>query len=357
MLLNASSNHLVSLPDSINELSHLSALDVRHNQLTALPAFTGPTKLSQHLKILIVADNALTKFPDSLCNLTALEHLNAEHNKLVSLPTNLSIHTLPSLKVLRLRENELAAIPFAVGTFGGGSSGVCKLQTFDVRSNPLVPEMGAMLNVKLDGGGAATPGAATSSTAASTTGVVHKSLLDFLRQGYAQGYDASTRVKLMALGDANAGKSTLLKTIQSILSASKKKTVAGPNAAGGGVPPRAATTNTPVTAAPAPAASPSPTSAAGGGSAPASDSKSPPQQFAVAGAALVRARPVKKSLSIDVCARDGIQWVMFDFPGMCVTYTALLLCCCDDFPTPSTHSVCLCCAQVPIRVTFHKRRI
>ncbi len=102
-------NKLISLPENIVNLAALTSLDLYNNGLTFLPESIGKLK---SLKTLNLDYNKLTSLPESIGNLNALDRLELEHNDVFSLPE--SIGNLTNLKFLRLNEmshNSLSTIP------------------------------------------------------------------------------------------------------------------------------------------------------------------------------------------------------------------------------------------------------
>jgi len=86
-------------------LSSLQVLDVRCNDLEALPASVG--NLS-HLRVLDVRINDIQSVPATLGRLYSLRELNLNNNRLNSIPSSVSSLTLSSLK---LAANRLESIP------------------------------------------------------------------------------------------------------------------------------------------------------------------------------------------------------------------------------------------------------
>ena len=99
-------NELTTIPDSITRLSNLRELYLHYNHLISIP--DGLARLSK-LKILVLSNNALTAIPESLAQLSNLQTLNLSHNRLTAIPD--SIAQLTKLQVLDLSHNALTAIP------------------------------------------------------------------------------------------------------------------------------------------------------------------------------------------------------------------------------------------------------
>ncbi len=101
---------LVSLPETLGQLTNLKKLDLRWNKLTSLPETLGQLT---NLKILYLLDNQLTSLPETLGQLTKLEELYLGVIQLASLPETLG--QLTNLKKLDLRVNQLASLPETLG--------------------------------------------------------------------------------------------------------------------------------------------------------------------------------------------------------------------------------------------------
>jgi internalin A len=146
--LNLSDQNLITLPDSISQLTNLKSLDLSSNRLTKLPDFIGeltnledlalsrnqlsslPESFShlKRLKILDISNNLLTRLPESITKLSNLENLNLSGNKLSSIPE--SIDHLTSLRELNLLVNELVTMPDSIGRLS-------QLITIDLSHNRL----------------------------------------------------------------------------------------------------------------------------------------------------------------------------------------------------------------------------
>jgi leucine-rich repeat protein SHOC2 len=110
-------NKLVSLPESIGNLSNLRELDLRANDLIKLPESIG------NLSSLIEIDlrfNKLVSLPESICNLFRLTTLNLHCNQLAKLPE--SIGKLCNLTALSTEENNLTRLPESISTLSNLTS-------------------------------------------------------------------------------------------------------------------------------------------------------------------------------------------------------------------------------------------
>jgi GTPase SAR1 family protein len=173
-----SGNQLISLPAEIGQLFSLSTLILSGNQLTSLPAEIGQlSKLTE----LGLRDNQLSSLPAEIGQLSKLPWLDLSGNQLTSLPTE--IGQLSKLTWLELSGNQLTSLPVEIGQ-------LTNLTTLDVQSNPIK-----------------TP----------PIEIVQKgvsSIKDYLRQLIAEEKDYIYEAKLLIVGEAGAGKTTLAKKIE-----------------------------------------------------------------------------------------------------------------------------------------------
>lgn len=103
---------------------NLQALSLRGNGLADADAVLALSALTA----LDLSHNALTALPGAVADLLALQRLDLSHNALAALPP--ALFTLRELHTLRLRANRLAALPAAV-------AGLEALRDLDVASNRL----------------------------------------------------------------------------------------------------------------------------------------------------------------------------------------------------------------------------
>ena len=103
-------NKLVSLPESIGNLSSLRELDLRANDLINLPESIG--NLSR-LREIDLRFNQFVRLPESIGNLFRLTTLDLHCNQIAKLPE--SIGNLSSLTALSLEDNELTSLPESIG--------------------------------------------------------------------------------------------------------------------------------------------------------------------------------------------------------------------------------------------------
>ncbi|XP_034472710.1 leucine-rich repeat and calponin homology domain-containing protein isoform X2 [Drosophila innubila] len=99
-------NAIRSIPESVKQLSSLTYLDLRSNQLSSLPREI----CFLPLQVLLVSNNRLATLPDELGRLDqTLTDLDASYNQLTALPVRLG--ELRTLRSLSLRSNQLLYLP------------------------------------------------------------------------------------------------------------------------------------------------------------------------------------------------------------------------------------------------------
>jgi internalin A len=103
-------NQLAALSPEIRQLTALTGLNLGNNELTALPPEIGQLTALTDLQL---HDNRLTKLPPEIGQLTALTVLNLDSNQLMTLPP--MIGQLTALTDLNLGSNRLAALPPEIG--------------------------------------------------------------------------------------------------------------------------------------------------------------------------------------------------------------------------------------------------
>jgi GTPase SAR1 family protein len=181
-VLNLSENQLTNVPESISKLQKLTELNLRYNQLTDVPKSI--SKL-QNLNSLNLYHNQLTTVPGSISKLQKLKFLHLSHNQLTTVPK--SISKLQLLTELYLNDNQLTTIP-------GSISLLQNLEILTLEDNPIEnppPE------VVFDKNG--------------------RTNLEGIKNYYRQlkrEKDYLYEAKLLIVGEAGAGKTTLAKKIE-----------------------------------------------------------------------------------------------------------------------------------------------
>ena len=176
--LNLYANHLINIPESIGNLSSLTELNLSKNQLTDIPESIGSLS---NLTELSLSGNQLTNIPESIGNLSNLTKLYLSKNQLADIPE--SIGNLSNLTELYLYVNLLTNIPESIGNL----SSLIKL---DLYFNPLIVPPFEIANKGI------------------------KSIREYFRQLSEEGEDYIYEAKLLVVGEAGAGKTSLAKKIQ-----------------------------------------------------------------------------------------------------------------------------------------------
>jgi len=103
--IDASVNHIRSLPSFLNEFSQLQRLILSRNELVTMPESLGQL---QQLKVLILDFNKISTFPVCLCELIRLEKLSMISNCLTMIPEEMG--QLKNLKDVNFSDNRIAHI-------------------------------------------------------------------------------------------------------------------------------------------------------------------------------------------------------------------------------------------------------
>lgn len=176
--LQLDNNQISDLPDSIGELRNLVSLYIRSNKLRTLPNTIG--ELS-NLKYLHLYDNYLTFIPDTIGKLSNLQTLSIWNNNLKEVTE--TIGQLRQLKRLTLSHNQISILPFSI-------TNLTNLEELNLENNPLaiLPELLAKPKNPL-------------------------AILDFIREFYRDEKVHLNEVKMLILGDAGVGKTSLVRRL------------------------------------------------------------------------------------------------------------------------------------------------
>ena len=110
-------NNLSSLPEELYNLTNLTKLDAHRNNISELSPRIGQLC---NLKLLIIMENKLTTLPDEIKNLQSCKHINLFDNKLTCLPR--AIIEMPALGSLIVDGNNNLRRPPIDACRGGLSS-------------------------------------------------------------------------------------------------------------------------------------------------------------------------------------------------------------------------------------------
>lgn len=196
-----SGNRISNLPNELIELSSLEKLNLSGNRFSVLPNVIGSL---QSLLELNFNYNRFSIFPKELTKLKKLGRLSLSGNSLMSLPS--SIGELINLEFLYLSNNDLVELPIEIGK-------LINLNRLDLSHNNLKVLPSEILNCKnlkeiiLAGNPIESP----------PIEVAYKgieAIKNYFRQIKSEGQDYIYEAKLIIVGEAGAGKTSLSKKIE-----------------------------------------------------------------------------------------------------------------------------------------------
>ena len=199
-VLNLNRNRISELPESIGNLSSLTRLFLRENQISELPESIG--NLSS-LTRLFLRGNKISELPESIGNLTNLIGMFISENQILELPE--SIGNLTNLTWLDLSKNKIPELPESIGD-------LTNLIWLNLSENKIseLPESLINLNhlchLSLLGNIITDP-----PIEIAKQGI--EKIRDYFRQLKEEGEDYIYEAKLIIIGEAGAGKTTLAKKI------------------------------------------------------------------------------------------------------------------------------------------------
>ncbi|BAY21653.1 Miro domain protein [Calothrix sp. NIES-2100] len=176
--LNLSYNQIRMIPEAITRLQQLTWLNLSYNQIRMMPEVI--TRLQQ-LTWLNLSHNQITTIPEAITHLQQLTWLNLSYNQIKRIPE--AITRLQNFNELNLSYNQITTIPEAI-------THLQQLTWLNLSDNPIEKPP---LEVVKKGIG---------------------SIKDYFRQVEAQGTDYLYEAKLLIVGEAGAGKTTLAKKIE-----------------------------------------------------------------------------------------------------------------------------------------------
>ncbi|MGH2412832.1 MAG: COR domain-containing protein [Microcystaceae cyanobacterium] len=156
----------------------LKKLDLSQYGLTEIP---DEVFILKQLEILTLEINSLPAIPESISRLQNLTYLNLNRNQLTSLPE--SISRLQNLTTLNLWNNQITTIPESI-------TRLQNLTIFDLEHNPIETPPLEIVNKGIE------------------------AIKSYFRQLEAEGKDYLYEAKLLIIGEAGAGKTTLAKKIE-----------------------------------------------------------------------------------------------------------------------------------------------
>ncbi|MBW1650710.1 MAG: leucine-rich repeat domain-containing protein, partial [Deltaproteobacteria bacterium] len=172
-----SGNKLTDLPETLTKLTNLTILYLSGNKLTDLPETL--TKLT-NLTILYLSFNKLTELPEAITKLTNLTNLYLSGNQLTDLPETLT--KLTNLTNLGLSFNKITKLPEAI-------TKLTNLTDLDLSGNPIKSPPPAVVKQGID------------------------AIRIYFKQIKAQGEDNLYHLKILLVGEPDAGKTSLMKRL------------------------------------------------------------------------------------------------------------------------------------------------
>lgn len=211
--LNLRKNKITSLPDSLAELQKLTSLNLQGNQLTSFPESL--TTL-QNLTTLILKSNPLTRLPESIGNLHHLAVLDLSNNttpfsiksslvKPVSSYLKMRTAIWPKKENKEFSDVQFTQLPESIGDLKN-------LKSLNVSNNQLtslpksIIQLENLIGLDLTGNPLITPPPEVADKG-------FEAIREYFRQLEEQGQDQLYEAKLLILGEAGAGKTTLSKKI------------------------------------------------------------------------------------------------------------------------------------------------
>jgi internalin A len=176
--LNLSNNQLGEISEAVTKLRKLSRLYLSNNQISEIPETI--TRL-KNLSGLYLSDNQISEIPEWVTKLESLAALGLSNNQISEIPE--SITKLENLAALGLADNQISRVPETI-------TQLKNLVTLNLSNNPLIeppPE-------------------------------IARRGIEIIRQYYRQLRESETdtlyEAKLLIIGEAGAGKTSLAKKIQ-----------------------------------------------------------------------------------------------------------------------------------------------
>ncbi len=176
--LNLSDGRLTIIPAGVFKLKQLEVLNLSRNQLTAVPDAIAQLR---NLTSLNLSSNQLKVVPDTIGQLHKLLSLELRNNQLTAVSE--AIGQLHNLRSLSLSYNKLTVIPSAFGKLK-------KLPVLYLTGNPIEVPPPEVVEKGIE------------------------AIKNYFRQLKAKGKDYLYEAKLLIVGEAGAGKTTLAKKIE-----------------------------------------------------------------------------------------------------------------------------------------------
>ena len=219
--LDLSRNKITKIPDTIAQLKNIQGLKLSYNEISEIPEEIAHL---ENLRVLELRFNRITRFPDICSQLKNLKKLDLSHNRIIKFPDVLT--QLETLKVLNLCSNGIIEIPPEIADFR-------KLILLDLSGNyiKVIPEK-IVSSPKLEDLILSSDQYSSSKSTIVDNGT-HvilsnpveipppeiafggiQAIRNYYKQLAEQGIDHLYAAKLLIVGEAGAGKTTLANKIQ-----------------------------------------------------------------------------------------------------------------------------------------------
>ncbi len=172
------SNNITELPSNIYSLHSLYRLDLGTNQIKDLP---NSLEYMQNLRRISLHNNHLTEIPKVIFKISNLNRLSLRHNKIIRISRE--IVNLYQLQYLYLNHNQITQIPSYL-------TSLPNLKELNIKHNPIEVPSPEIAFKGLD------------------------AIRNYYKQLAEQGVDHLYAAKLLVVGEAGAGKTTLTNKIQ-----------------------------------------------------------------------------------------------------------------------------------------------
>ena len=207
--LNLYDNRLAAMPDWLPRLASLTTLDISHNPLAALPDWLGRMQNLTALDMSNPQGCRLEEAPGWLAGLRELVDLKLSGHRLADLPAWLA--ELRSLRILWLSSNRFTAIPAVLATMPS-----LEILVFTGNAIKVIPEEIAALprlkRLSLIGNPIEEPPPEVLGEIGLRSVDLDK-VRDYYRQRRAAGTDCLYEAKLLIVGEAGAGKTSLARKL------------------------------------------------------------------------------------------------------------------------------------------------
>ncbi|MBD2451624.1 leucine-rich repeat domain-containing protein [Nostoc sp. FACHB-152] len=198
---NDDNEKLTHIPIEVFELEWLEILDLSYNKITTIPEAIAHL---QQLTILNIRNNQITTIPEAISSLKQLTFLDLRGNQITTIPE--AISSLEQLTTLDLRGNQITALPEAIARLQ-------KLKYLDFNSNKITTLPEAITNLpQLEYLGLSYNPIKKPPPEIAAQGIAR--IRDYFRQLEIEGPDYLYEAKLLIVGEAGAGKTTLAKKIE-----------------------------------------------------------------------------------------------------------------------------------------------